>query len=129
MKKLSKAQIALLEDAYLQLEHDTADAYRGLCSHPGWFFAQTKYRETGLIICRPQTAASLCDLGLMEGRPHLEPYWHKGKRRQDIEYRISEAGIKYVKDKAYLVIHVPKKNEAPAALDWRALEEEYGQHG
>lgn len=100
--KLSASQLALLENAHIQLRSDEQDASRGLCSHPGWFMPTFTTKGSIEFSSRPQTAKALHTRGLLECQEIGVSYWnHRARRWQvDVEYRISEAGIKYLKEGA-----------------------------
>jgi hypothetical protein len=94
--KLSAPQKRLLEDAYLVLRRDETLAHEGLCAEPGWFECRFTTRGAMEIFSRPQTAKSLCGLGLMEYRVTGSGYKDRGKWRFPKQYRITQEGINLV---------------------------------
>lgn len=93
---LSYAQQNLLDNAADKLKHDKRNAWTGRDTAAGWFSCQFTQRGSIDFASRPQTAKSLCGLGLMEYRVVGQPYRDRGKWRHAKEYRISQEGLKFV---------------------------------
>lgn len=96
--KLTEAQRNVLELAEVKLRND-----RHLQSHgfieDGWFYPQHTSRGAIDFAARWQTCRSLCGLGLFEYRT-IRYSWRKdGTLRAVNEYRISQAGLEYLRSK------------------------------
>jgi hypothetical protein len=89
--------LKLSETQYIMLEYDQYLSYFGRTIEDGWF--RCRFTQMGSLdfFSRPQTAKSLCGMGLLEYRADSRwTYKKNGRWVTPLEFRIKPEGIQFL---------------------------------